>query len=409
MNSLLRAFFVLILGLPLIGCQPALPDRGEWSGMLALENGKSVPFRFTLDLTTNHPAAVFFNGSEASPVPEVRRSGDSLIFLFSEYQSAMVGIWNGREWRGRYARFRKDTTFNAFTARPVGSPAPEASHASPPVALAGTYRVFIPSEGGTDSSMIATFRSRADTVEGTLLAADGDYGLLTGTQQGDHAVLSRFTGWQAFLLELDRDGMKWNGQLSARSGPAQVLRLEPRASQAATVVAERETTPKDPRQPFRFLGMTPDGTLVRSTDDRFRGKALLVDIMGTWCHNCMDAAPLLEQLSREFGPRGLEVVGLAFELKDDTSLGRKNLQLYAKRYGLTFPLLYCGSTNSAAVDDILRAQLLNFYAYPTTLFLDTRGRVHSVHIGFAGPGTGDAYQQQVQRYYAEIEQLLAHQ
>ncbi len=406
MFSSLRTSVTLLLGVALFGCQPAIPDRSDWSGTLSLENGKSVPFRFTLDLSGHQPSAVFYNGDEASPVPEIHRTGDSLTFLFSEYQSAMSGVWNGREWQGQYARFRKDTTFNAFVARPIGAPATQSASAIPAVALAGTYRVFLSTMHGTDSSMIATFGFHADSVNGTLIAADGDYGLLTGTQHADHAVLTRFTGWQAFLLELDRNGTEWNGQLSGRNGPAQAIRLEPRAPEGASPVTERATAPKYKQQPFRFHGITPEGELVRSTDERFRGKAVLVDIMGTWCHNCMDAAPLLEQLSREFGPRGLIVVGLAFELKEDTALARRNLRFYAQRYGLTFPLLFCGSMNSPAVDDILRSQLENFYAYPTTLFLDPRGRVHAVHIGFAGPGTGDAYQRLVRQYYDEIGQIL---
>ena len=50
--------------------------------------------------------------------------------------------------------------------------------------------------------------------------------------------------------------------------------------------------------------------------------------MGTWCHNCLDEAPILERLQKQFGKDGLEIVGLSFEISADAALGKKNLQLY---------------------------------------------------------------------------------
>ncbi len=71
---------------------------------------------------------------------------------------------------------------------------------------------------------------------------------------------------------------------------------------------------KDPRKPFAFSGITVMGDTLTHLDTRFRGKALIIDIMGTWCHNCMDATPLLQRLYSEFGGRGLEIIGLSFEI-----------------------------------------------------------------------------------------------
>jgi len=347
------------------------------------------------------------NGSERTAVPEVQQRGDSLVFLFPEYQSAMAGIWDGRRWRGQLLRYRADTTANEFTASPVPEKDGNAPASGAPTrSLAGTYRVLAQSAGGIDTTMTATFRMQGDSIVGTIIAPDGDYGLLAGVQSGDHVQLTRFTGWQAFLLELDRDGPAWRAALYARSGDPQAFRLEPRPRENTVPIAGRTTTAKDPRARFNFQGLSSTGELIRSTDDRYKGKAVIVDIMGTWCHNCMDAAPVLEQLSRKYKNRGLEVVALSFELKDDPALGRKNLARYAARYDIKFPLLYCGSTGSRAVDSILRSQLNDFYAYPTTLFLDARGRIHSIHVGFRGPGTGDEYQRQVQDYDAEVERIL---
>ena len=96
----------------------------------------------------------------------------------------------------------------------------------------------------------------------------------------------------------------------------------------------------------------------------------------------MDAAPLLQQIYTEFGKDGLEVVGLAFEISDNPEVAKKNLTLFQKRYGITYPMLFCGSTNDANVELKLQSQLNNFYAYPTTIFMDKKGVVKKIHVGF---------------------------
>lgn len=138
------------------------------------------------------------------------------------------------------------------------------------------------------------------------------------------------------------------------------------------------TAMKNNKSVFAFSGITPDGIHLDGTDHRFNHKALIIDIMGTWCHNCMDAAPLLQQLSVEFKKDGLEVIGLAFEISDQPDVARKNLALFRQRYNITYPLLFCGSTKDATVDSKLRSQLDNFYAYPTTLFIDKKGTVRKI-------------------------------
>src|SRR5262249_28843026 len=148
----------------------------------------------------------------------------------------------------------------------------------------------------------------------------------------------------------------------------------------------------DLQRSFTFEGIAPSGEAVRSSDDRFKGKPLIVDIMGTWCHNCQGAAPLLQQLQTEYAKAGLQIVGVSFEINDDVDLGKKNLKLYQDRLGVSYTLLYCGSMDDANVNQRLHSQLNNFFAYPTTLFIGRDGKVKAVHTGFKGPGTGDEFQ-----------------
>ena len=120
----------------------------------------------------------------------------------------------------------------------------------------------------------------------------------------------------------------------------------------------------------------------------------------------MDAAPVLQQLYKEFGKDGLEIIGLAFEISDNPETAKKNLTLFQNRFGITYTLLYCGSTNEANVGRKLRTQLNDFTGYPTTLFADKKGVVKKIHVGFNGPGTGEEYQRQVQQYFETVNRFV---
>jgi hypothetical protein len=48
-----------------------------------------------------------------------------------------------------------------------------------------------------------------------------------------------------------------------------------------------------------------------------------------------------------------------------------------------------------------------YRAFPTTIFIDRRGRVRKIHTGYSGPATGDHYTQFVAEFKSTIDQLLA--
>jgi len=398
---------ILLLALILLSCSKPMPEEGTWTGTLALPEARRLPFQMYLDLRSIAPTGHFINGPERTPIPEIYRRGDSLIFVFSEYGAAMRGVWKNGRLSGEFLRFRRDTISMSFAAQPSPE-APDTARAAsellPP--LAGKFQVYFRKDDLVDSSTTATFWTRGDSVFGTFIAPDGDLGLLAGKRSAGTLFLSRFTGWQANMLELRHEQGHWRGKYYARTSVPVFFSIEPRTSLLKEAGDARKTTMKDPKKKFLFSGVRIMGDTLTQADVRFKGKALIVDIMGTWCHNCMDAAPLLEQLHREFKNKGLEVVGLSFELSDDFATARKNLLLYEERYGVTYTLLFCGTTERANVDARLHSQLNNFFAYPTTLFIDPKGLVRDVHVGFKGPGTGEEYQRQVQLFYDSVRKLL---
>ncbi len=393
--------------LVLASCQNSPPPEGLWTGALSIGAERTIPFQMELDFRTEPPTGSFVVGDERTQIPEVIVYGDSLILAISEYKAALRGVWDGESLKGFYERYRTDTTRMGFVARPRQAAVPPPEFSAAALRLVGKFRVYVPGRNGTDSASTATFWVKGDSVFGTIIDPSGDYGLMAGVQRGSTVVLNRFTGWQVNQLELHSMGTEWEALYFVRTLDPTPMVLRPLAVDASLLPHATSATMKNPAAVFAFWGVTPQGDTLRHTDPKFRRKVMLVDIMGTWCHNCLDAAPVLEQLYERFGEQGLEVVGLAFEISDDAALARKNLSLYQKRHGITFPLLFCGGLDPANVQQRIRSQLEGFGGYPTTLFIGRDGRVRSIHTGFTGPGTGDMYQAQIATYFQEVEALLA--
>ncbi len=396
----------LALALLIAGCSQKPPDRSFWNGQLHRTDGKNITFRAFINLQSSVPTAYFVVGDQQTSVPEVQYGSDSLIFLFPEYNAAMRGTLRGNAWSGNYIRYRQTQMAIPFSASAETQPTPGSADTSrPAIPLVGKFQALLQDGNKIDSTKVATFWMRHDSIFGTLIAPDGDYGLNAGVQRGTTVTLNCFTGWQAQMLELTQSGSMWKGALYTRNEAPELLTLDPRPTLAEKLSDAEITRVKNPKLPFVFSGITPDGDTLTSKSSLFKGKALIVDVMGTWCHNCMDEAPILQQVYEEFASKGLVVVGLSFEINDSAQQAATNLRLYKKRFGITFPLLFCGSTNDQYVNPQLRSQLINFYAYPTAIFIDRQGRVKNVHIGFKGPGTGEEFQAEIKQFYDEVKQI----
>ena len=366
-----------------------------WTGTIELAPDKPLTFRAELDPLAVPPFGYLVVGDERMAVPEISLNGNSMLLNFSEYGAEMRGTLDGKTWRGEYLRHRgKETKSFKFSATLSTASQSASNSFLPPETLMplGVFRVKFEDEKESQAVTSAKFWKKDNAVFGTFIAPDGDYGLLEGAAAGNgQAEFHRFTGWQATRIDLRHTAKGWTGSFLAASED------KPRAFvlEAGAGITARVARMKKPETAFEFSCTSPTGQTVRNTDADFKGKATIVDIMGTWCHNCLDEAPVLQQLKRTLGKVGLQVVGLSFEITDDAKLAEKNLSLFKNRFDLTYPLLFCGDMGEANIDQRLKSQIDNFFAFPTVLFIDPAGRVQAIHSGFKGPGTGDEFASEV--------------
>jgi peroxiredoxin len=239
----------------------------------------------------------------------------------------------------------------------------------------------------------------------TILRVDGDTGTISGTFQNGKFVLSHFDGARAHLLEIAPAS---DGTLDIlQDGKTKLTAYRPAAARAKGLPEptdpDQHTTMKDPREPFRFSFPDLNGRVVSSTDARFRGKVLVVEITGSWCPNCHDEAPFLADMYRRYGKQGLEIVSLSFEeteqLKDPV-----RLRAFVKKYGLEFPVLLGGDPDEA---NSKLTQLVDWNTWPATLFIDRKGLVRGIHSGFPSAGSGELFGQAKEEFNVQVGRLLA--
>jgi thiol-disulfide isomerase/thioredoxin len=131
----------------------------------------------------------------------------------------------------------------------------------------------------------------------------------------------------------------------------------------------------------------------------------LIQIMGTWCPNCLDETKLLQALHAEYGSKGLHVVALAFEVGTDTKKQRMRLKQWIKSMKVNYPVYLAGTSSKDAAS--ARFPMLNgIMSFPTSILVDQQGKIIAIHTGFSGPATGEAYTELVDKYRQEIERAL---
>ena len=68
------------------------------------------------------------------------------------------------------------------------------------------------------------------------------------------------------------------------------------------------------------------------TPEDFPGKIILINFWATWCAPCRQEMPMLMDLQRQYGARGLQVIGIAL---DDA----QSVRNFIESYGISYPIL----------------------------------------------------------------------
>ena len=100
----------------------------------------------------------------------------------------------------------------------------------------------------------------------------------------------------------------------------------------------------------------------------FRGQAVLLNFWATWCGPCKIEMPWFIELQKQYGPKGLQIVGVAM---DDAS--KEDIDKFVKEMGVNYPILI---GKEAVGQDYGGVNVL-----PTSFFLDRDGKIVAREFG----------------------------
>ena len=410
----LIVLFACLTSFSLLAQTASKVPTGLWDGTI---QGKAGEVNFGVDLQAKADGtlqATLMNATDRQPFSSAAWKDGVLTLRMDYYDGVLTAhMVSPQRMEGEYSR---QTSKGMVHIPLVLTPAMGHGHAGTPPSLAGDWIFTWPEENGAEKTTRASFQQKDWGLTGIIEPVSGDTGLLHGEVSWvaagkAHFHLSRFDG--IHTMAIDGDVLP-DGSLKGEQGG--IRALEPFTAVRATdtktadpnALSETLTHVKDPNEPFRFSGVDASGKTLNQDSPEFKGKPLIIDIFGTWCPNCHDEAPVLENLYRKYHDQGLEVVGLAYEYVDDPQRDFRQIAIYREKFGITFPLLLTGTTDEGQIAKTL-PQLVNFGAFPTSIYVDRSGKVRAILAGFTGPSTGEKYQQVQQRMDELTRQIVASQ
>ena len=103
--------------------------------------------------------------------------------------------------------------------------------------------------------------------------------------------------------------------------------------------------------------------------------------------------------------RGVEIIGLAFERKDDFAYASTRVKRMQSKMGIAYPIVIAGTDKKESTAAAL-PMLSGVRAFPTTIFVGKDGKVKKIHTGFTGPGTGTYYDEFKEDFNETVNDLL---
>ena len=382
-------------------------EPGLYRAVLTLPGGE-LPFGFELKQEQQALVGYLINGPERVRVPDVKVDGQRIDMTMPGYgnrlsarlkrgrlEGEVVLVKRGLKEQKLPFRAERDLNYRFF-AQPLTDNAD----------VDGRWAVTFTDIDGTKTPAIGEFEQSFHEVTGTFLTQTGDHRYLAGEMRNNELYLSTFDGAHAYLYHAqvtptgELKGQYWSGLSPVEEWVGR------RDEQAKLADPDALTTIRDDTWSFGFTFPDETGKPVSMADARFRNKVMIVVLGGSWCPNCHDETAFLAPLYRRYRDRGLEIVELMFEQSEELAHATHAVSAMRAKFGIEYATLIAGTSDKVEASTHL-PQLSSVYAFPTTLFVDRKGRVRRIYTGFSGPATGVHYEELTASFIATIESLLA--
>ncbi|MFD0766632.1 TlpA disulfide reductase family protein [Mucilaginibacter lutimaris] len=398
---------VFVAALTQITIAQSTLKTGMWRGALITKSANQIPFNFEVSSTNGEQQLAIINATEHFKVTDVIAKGDSVFIKMPLFDSEFRLKQSGGNLSGQYIRHLGDRDVPMDFTATAGIPwrffkIPAKTNYN----VTGRWSAVF-GEGNDRDTTVGEFKQTGQKVTGTFLTTTGDYRFLEGSVSGDSLYLSCFDGGHAFLFTAkvsDNNTLTGGKFFSGLSGKDVWTAVRNENAKLPDAYSLSALKPGYKKLDFTFKDL--NGKPVSLTDARFKNKVVIVQIMGSWCPNCMDETAYMVNYYKKYQPRGVEVIGLAYERTTDFSKSQKALAQLKNRFEIKYPILITGYTSNKVETAKSLPALTKVVGFPTTIIIDKKGDVRKIHTGFSGPGTGEYYTEFISEFEKLTDDLL---
>ncbi len=370
-----------------------------------------LPFQFEVIYENDNDFYInVINGEERIKVDQSdikvgidRQTGKDTVWIdFPIYESYIKGIFEGGLIDGEWVVKNRKNYSIPFKGHHSQDYRFTNLRKKPKLDMTGKWEVYF-GEGEDTDAAIGEFVQEGNELRGTFLTETGDYRFLEGTVQANKFYLSCFDGSHAFLFEgkinedetligTFRSGKHYKTTWTGKRNP-NVQLTDP----------NKLTFLKDGYDSIEFSFPNEKGQIVSLKDERYKNKAKIVQILGTWCPNCRDETNFLVDYLKNNPDKNIEIIALAFEKYRDPKKAKNAIQIYKNKFKMPYEMLLAGYSNKKEAAESL-PMLNHILSYPTMIFLDKNDKVRKIHTGFAGPATSqyEAFAKEFEEFVAEL-------
>ena len=400
-----KAFTAFLLLINVVAVSQKITPPIYWQAQIHRADGIEIPFTFYLQQSNKKSTLYIINASEKIKVENILFNKDSVFIKMPVFESSFKARIENEKWNGVWIKgTSSDDQVLPFTANKNTVAIVKKSEYN----ISGRWEVKFGGDKTKSDESIAEFKQAGNKITGTFLTPTGDYRFLSGIVDGKNIKLSTFDGAHAFLFTAEIssanqivNGMFYSGAKSKQSWTA----VKNAGAKVVTNTVAMHLKPGEEKLNFHFPDL--DGKEVSINDERFKNKVVVIQILGSWCPNCMDETAFLSDYYNKNKQRGIDMLALAYEYSTDFNRSVKSLRKFQQRFNVQYPMLITG----VKVSDTLRTektlpQVTPIKVFPSSIIIDKKGKVRKFDTSFFGPGTGAHYEEFKKEFYATIEELL---
>jgi len=376
--------------------------QGTWRGEIIAQNNP-IPFNFDIKKDENGYKINLINGDETLEIDEVKITDDSIFFDLHIFDisvkakikdTILTGVYN-KNYAENYilpfkaiynkkGRFDKVTSNNSFN---------------------GTWETIFLSKEGKETPAIGIFKTENNILKGTFLSKTGDYRYLDGYTKNDTMLLYSFDGNHIYKFKAYKEndslikGEYWSGKTGYKTF------VSKKNDQAKLPDANTLTYLKGGYKKIEFSFPGLDGKPVMLNDSKYQNKVVILQILGTWCPNCMDETKFYKQWYDKNKDKGVEIIGLAYEVKPDFEYAKKRILTMKEKLDVNYDFVIAGTSTTKSASESL-PMLNKIMSFPTSIIIDKKGKVRRIHTGFYGPATGKYYEEFVDEFNVFLHELM---